>query len=304
MKSYGWLLIRKGWYGYLFHYLLPDMSDSFKTINTPLGTDPVATTPNDTLNLTSSDGTVVITGDSATDTVNFSVGSFVNSQLSNYLLLSGGTLTGHLGLPAQFTSTDATISSGVFVGITDTTNPVTITLENEHLSNNSLIIVKDVSGTITNPITITCSSGQLIDGQTSVQITQPYGYYVFLSTSETLSVAIIGQSFSHPIVIKTADYTITYADDGKIFSNQGAATSVNLILPEAIPGVSFSIFVSETQTFSLTLPINSTMYIGTFTLDVTGVIFSDSRGSMMTIFGTKNGQYAVKEQTGIWEVLA
>ena len=50
-------------------------SDSFSTIQTPLGTSPVATSPTDTLTLTSSNGSVSITGNSGTDTVDFVVAS-------------------------------------------------------------------------------------------------------------------------------------------------------------------------------------------------------------------------------------
>jgi hypothetical protein len=48
-------------------------SDSFKTINCPAGTDPVADSNADTLNLTSSDSTITITGDSSTDSINFDI---------------------------------------------------------------------------------------------------------------------------------------------------------------------------------------------------------------------------------------
>lgn len=44
-------------------------SNSFTTIQTDAGTSPVATSSNDTLTLTSSDGSVIITGDSSSDEV-------------------------------------------------------------------------------------------------------------------------------------------------------------------------------------------------------------------------------------------
>lgn len=44
---------------------------SFKTVQTDLGTSPVATGPNDVLTLTSSDNSVTITGDFTTDTIDF-----------------------------------------------------------------------------------------------------------------------------------------------------------------------------------------------------------------------------------------
>lgn len=47
--------------------------NSFQTINAPSGTDPVADSSTDTLNLTSTSGDLTITGDSSTDTVDFDV---------------------------------------------------------------------------------------------------------------------------------------------------------------------------------------------------------------------------------------
>lgn len=46
-------------------------SDSFKTIAVPAGTNPVADSATDTLTFTSTGGTVTITGDATTDTINF-----------------------------------------------------------------------------------------------------------------------------------------------------------------------------------------------------------------------------------------
>lgn len=45
-------------------------SSSFSTIQTPAGSPPVAGSPSDVLTLTSSDGSVLITGDAITDTIN------------------------------------------------------------------------------------------------------------------------------------------------------------------------------------------------------------------------------------------
>lgn len=44
---------------------------SFKTMNAPLGSDPVASSPTSTLNFTSNGGTVTITGNASTKTLNF-----------------------------------------------------------------------------------------------------------------------------------------------------------------------------------------------------------------------------------------
>jgi len=46
-------------------------SNSFSVFQTPFGTSPTAASPTDTMTLTSSDDSVVITGDSSTDTIDF-----------------------------------------------------------------------------------------------------------------------------------------------------------------------------------------------------------------------------------------
>lgn len=67
----GWSFIRKG----------TNLSGvgTFKTIQTPSGTSPVATGLTDTLTLTSSDNSITITGNSATDTIDLIVASAPSS---------------------------------------------------------------------------------------------------------------------------------------------------------------------------------------------------------------------------------
>lgn len=56
-------------------------SSSFKTISTPSGSSPVATSPTDTLTLTSSDGSLSITGNSGTDTINITNTGVIDSTM-------------------------------------------------------------------------------------------------------------------------------------------------------------------------------------------------------------------------------
>lgn len=66
-------------------------ASSFSTIQTPAGSSPVAGSPSDVLTLTSSDGSVLITGNALTDTINFQV----NPSLSGVSSVSNtdGTLS-------------------------------------------------------------------------------------------------------------------------------------------------------------------------------------------------------------------
>ena len=64
-------------------------ANSFETINCPAGTDPVADSATDTLNLTSAGGTVTITGTAATDTVNFEVAVPAGNSFSTIVPTTG-----------------------------------------------------------------------------------------------------------------------------------------------------------------------------------------------------------------------
>ena len=87
---------------------------SFRTINVPTGTDPVADAYNDTLNFISSDGSVVISGNSTTDTIDIKVGSGVDTYVTGGTFTSG-TLS--LGLNDGSSATDIT---GIWTNIPNT----------------------------------------------------------------------------------------------------------------------------------------------------------------------------------------
>lgn len=57
-------------------------TNSFTTIQPDHGTSPVASSPTDTLTLTSSDGSVSITGNSTTDTIDFSIAASASPGFS------------------------------------------------------------------------------------------------------------------------------------------------------------------------------------------------------------------------------
>ena len=91
---------------------------SFATIQTPAGTSPVADSSADILSLTSTDSTVIITGNSTTDTINFSISGTspeflrlkINSSSNTYSLNTAATL--------DIVQIEAEDSDGVFNSIT------------------------------------------------------------------------------------------------------------------------------------------------------------------------------------------
>jgi hypothetical protein len=83
-------------------------NNAFTTINVPNGTDPVANAYNDTLNFVSSDSSVVISGNSTTDTIDIKVGSSVNTNIYNSDdSLSGARTVSQSGNKLKFDSSSA-----------------------------------------------------------------------------------------------------------------------------------------------------------------------------------------------------
>lgn len=94
-------------------YPVPNQSDGFTIIQPDFGTSPTAVSPNSALTLTSADGTVVITGNATTNTIDFSApgAGTVSSvglalpvsvfQVTGSPVTSSGTLTGSFVSQAQ-----------------------------------------------------------------------------------------------------------------------------------------------------------------------------------------------------------
>jgi hypothetical protein len=78
-------MMSRGTYPFIWNAMLPPTSlvpsNSFATIQTDFGTFPSADSPADTLTLTSSDTTVVITGNALTDEIDFSVNEAIINNI-------------------------------------------------------------------------------------------------------------------------------------------------------------------------------------------------------------------------------
>jgi hypothetical protein len=88
-------------------------SNSFSTISVPAGTNPVADSTGDTLNLTTSDAALTITGTAATDTVDFT--------LNTVPVAKGGT--GQTTATAAFNALDPLTTKGDLI-VNDGTNSI------------------------------------------------------------------------------------------------------------------------------------------------------------------------------------
>jgi hypothetical protein len=63
------------------------------------------------------------------------------------------------------------------------------------------------------------------------------------------------------VVAKTADYTVLEADNGTIFTNQGAAGAVNFTLPTIAKGLRYRFFVEANQNLTITSVVADTLVV-------------------------------------------
>lgn len=133
-------------------------TNSFSTIQPPNGTSPTASSPTDTLTLTSNDGTVVITGNSGTDTVDFSAPGAGNvtgpaSSTDNAIVRWNGT-TGQLIQDSVFNIDDGGVMRGT--SFSDVINFV-------NDADNSKILVLDLT-TMATSVSTTLRSQIQVNG--------------------------------------------------------------------------------------------------------------------------------------------
>jgi hypothetical protein len=102
--------------------------------------------------------------------------------------------------------------------------------------------------------------------------------------------------------VKTADYTVTIADNGKTFTNTGAAGAVTFAMPAAVAGLKYRFRVGVAQ--QLRIDPNGTE---TISLPSTGVpsaagayIVADAIGETVDIQCVEAGSWSVFGFTGTW----
>jgi hypothetical protein len=110
-----------------------------------------------------------ITGDIANKEIGIglSTGALPNSTLE---------VGGSLALKVLTASTNTNTANEVFVGITDTSSPRTVTIQSADIVEGRIFVIKDQSGGAgTNNITIATQGSETIDGSSTITITSNYG---------------------------------------------------------------------------------------------------------------------------------
>ena len=191
---------------------------SFRTINVPTGTDPAAESYNDTLNLISSDNSVVISGNSSSDTIDIKVASTVDSFVTGATLSSGTltltlnnskpnvtasgfgfTIAGDSGSSTRNLGQTVTIAGGTYTNTTESSGTVTVDL--------------DTAATL---FTVTADSGsnQAITPGNTLDIAGGTGLSTVVGSTDTVTINLDDTAVT-PGSYGSASETVTFTVDAQ-----------------------------------------------------------------------------------------
>lgn len=219
----------------------PAASNSFETMNAPAGTDPVADSSTDTLNLAAT-GILTITGDSTTDTLTFDA-TEVDGSTTNELQNIFQTVDAPSGTdPVADSTTDTlTLAASGIVTITGDSGTDTITIAATEVDGSTTNEIQNLFETIsttsgtapvadssTDTLTLTAGSGITITGD---------------SATDTVTIAATGGGTT--ITVQEDDSTVdgststldfTEADATLVTSSPAGEANVNMGLYALLGG--------------------------------------------------------------------
>lgn len=104
------------------------------------------------------------------------------------------------------------------------------------------------------------------------------------------------------VLVKTADYTATVKDSGRIFDTTGASGAVTITLPAAVPGLEYRFRVGAAQ--ALNIDPDGTETISLPSTGVAGAagkqLIADAAGETVHLVCVKAGTWSVFGYTGTW----
>lgn len=266
-------------------------TNSFSTIQTPSGTSPTASSPTDTLTLTSTDGTVTINGNSATDTIDFSVPSAplaatyvtltANATLPNERLLTGTAnqiiITDNGAGSTVVLSTPqniATSSSPTFSGLTLSSFSVAGIVHNDSsgILSSSLIVNSDID------TAAAIARSKIASGTANHVIINDSGGA--LSSEATLAVSRGGTN-----IASFTNGDMVYATGATTLSKLAIGASANVMTSDGnIPrwqGL-FNAGIAPNNALYLTLATNATLTVERVLTQTAGQIILTDNGAGLT----------------------
>jgi hypothetical protein len=205
-------------------------TDSFTTMNVPNGTDPVADGPTDTLNWTSSDSSVTITGDATTDTIDLVV--FGKQPLDATLTaLAAYNTNGLLTQTSADTFTGRTITGTanqvvVTNGDGVAGNPTLATPQNIHTGASPTFAGATLSGLTQNSVVFAGVGGLLSQDNTN---------FTFNDTNNQLRATYLGVGNDLPTFSDSVALVSEHLFSGVFASAKQAGSFRNTSNPSAKP---------------------------------------------------------------------
>lgn len=103
------------------------------------------------------------------------------------------------------------------------------------------------------------------------------------------------------VTAKTADYTLLTTDSGQVFTNAGAAGTVNFTLPVAAAGLYYEIIATAAQTVALVADAGHTIRNGGSVTSSGGAFTSDAtKGPVLIVKATSTTEWYVTSIVGSW----
>lgn len=102
------------------------------------------------------------------------------------------------------------------------------------------------------------------------------------------------------VTSKTANYTISAADNYRDFDNNGAAGQVTFTLPAATVGLAYGFAVLEAQNLIVSAPGGVVIYLGGLATSAGGNITSNTVGSYLSLKCRSATEWMVQSSMGSW----
>lgn len=230
-------------------------------------------------------------------TVGVPYGGTGQTTFTNGQLLIGNTVGNTLA--------KSTLTAGANISITNGNGTITIAATGGSGSVTSIDVSGGTTGLTTSGGPVTTSGTITIAGTLNVTnggtgtTTSTGSGSVVLGTSPTITTPTIKLK----VTDKVANYTLTAADSGQIFTNNGAAGTITFSLPAAAAGLNYTVLADAAHIVILAADAGHTIRNGGSETAASGNFTSDgTEGPMLEVFCSNTLQWYVRHITGAWTV--
>jgi hypothetical protein len=109
-------------------------------------------------------------------------------------------------------------------------------------------------------------------------------------------------STGRQVLAKTANYSVAAAEQNALYTNSGAAGSVNFTLPTAAAGLTYSFYIDAAQTLTITAGASTTIQLTGSTSASAGNVTSNTAGNCITLVAISTTKWVAQSHEGTWTV--